>query len=197
LVALAPDVVLADGGAIVGTLQQLSRTVPIVFVNVADPVGAGLVVSLARPGGNATGFMSQEYATSGKWLELLKQVAPRVTRVAVPRNPDVATGIGQFAAIQAVAPSLGVEVTALIVRDAGEIERAVTAFAHGPNDGLISTASGLATVHRDLLIKLAARHRMPAVYFDRFFVAAGGLISYGPDQVDQYRQAAGYVDRIL
>jgi putative ABC transport system substrate-binding protein len=197
LIALAPDVVLAHGGAIVGAFQQVSRTVPIVFVSVTDPVGAGLVVSLARPAGNATGFTSQEYATSGKWLELLKQIAPRVTRVAVPRDPGVATGIGQFAAIQAVAPSLGVELTALIVRDAGEIERAVTAFARGPNDGLISSASGLATAHRDLLIKLAARHRLPAVYPDRFFVAGGGLISYGPDQIGQYRQAAGYVDRLL
>jgi putative ABC transport system substrate-binding protein len=197
LIALAPDVVVAHGGAIVGALQQVSRTVPIVFVSVTDPVGAGLVVSLARPAGNATGFTSQEYATSGKWLELLKQIAPRVTRVAVPRDPGVATGIGQFAAIQAVAPSLGVELTALIVRDAGEIERAVTAFVRGPNDGLISSASGLATAHRDLLIQLAARHRLPAVYPDGFFVAGGGLISYGPDQIGQYRQAAGYVVRIL
>jgi putative ABC transport system substrate-binding protein len=197
LVTLAPDVILAVGGAIVGALQQASRTVPIVFVEVVDPVGAGLVASLARTGGNTTGFTLFEYSTSGKWLELLKQVAPRVTRAAVLRDPAIATGIGQFAAIQSAAPSFGVELSALIVRDAGEIERAVIAFARRPNGGLIATASALATVHRQLIITLAARHRLPAIYPYRFFVTPGGLMSYGPDLVDQYRQAAGYVDRIL
>ena len=181
----------------VGPLLQATRTVPIVFAVVADPVGAGFVDSLARPGGNATGFMTFEYSLSGKWLELLKQIAPGVTRVAVLRDPAIASGIGQFGAIQAVAPSLGVEVSPVNVRDAGEIERAVAAFARSPNGGLIVTASALAALHRDLIITLAARHKLPAVYFERFFVAAGGLISYGPDFVDQYRRAAGYVDRIL
>jgi putative ABC transport system substrate-binding protein len=197
LIALAPDVILAQGGSIAATLQQESRTVPIVFVNVADPVGLGLVKSLARPGGNATGFLGLEYATSGKWIELLKQIAPHVTRAAILRNPSVTTGIGQYAAVQAVAASLGVELTALIVRDADEIESAVTQFARAPNGGLISGASGLAALHRNLIIKLAAQYRLPAVYFDRFFVTSGGLISYGSDQVDQYRRAAVYVDRIL
>ena len=197
LVALAPDVILAAGTATVGPLLQATRTVPIVFAIVADPVGAGFVDSLARPGGNATGFMQFEYSMSGKWLELLKQIAPGVTRAAVLRDPAIAAGIGQFGAIQAVAPSLGVEVSPVNVRDAGEIERAVAAFARAPNGGLIVTASALAIVHRDLIIALAARHKLPAVYSDRFFVTAGGLISYGPDLVDQYRRAAGYVDRIL
>ncbi|MGB9209520.1 MAG: ABC transporter substrate-binding protein, partial [Pseudolabrys sp.] len=161
------------------------------------PVGAGFVESLARPGGNATGFTVFEYGMSGKWLELLKQIAPGVTRAAVLRDPTIASGIGQFAAVQAVAPSLGVDLSAVDVRDAGEIERAVTAFARSSNDGLIVTASALATRHRDLIIALAARLRLPAVYPYRFFVTIGGLISYGPDFVDQYRQAAGYVDRIL
>ena len=178
-------------------LLQATRTVPIVFPVVADPVGAGFVDSLARPGGNATGFMPFEYGMSGKWLELLKQIAPGVTRVAVLRDPATPTGTGQFGAIQAVAPSLGVEVSPVNVRDAGEIERAITAFARSPNGGLIVTASGLAQRHRDLIVTLAARHKLPAVYSERFFVAAGGLISYGPDLVDQYRRAAGYVDRIL
>ena len=180
-----------------GPLQQATRTVPIVFVQVTDPVGAGFVESLARPGGNATGFTQFEYGMSAKWLELLKQIAPSVTRVAVLRDPRHAAGIGQFAAIQAVAPSFGVEVSPIDVRDAGEIERAVTAFAREPNGGLIVTASALAIVHRDLIITLAARHRLPAVYPYRFFVTGGGLISYGPDPIDQYRRAAGYVDRIL
>jgi putative tryptophan/tyrosine transport system substrate-binding protein len=198
LAALAPDVILAGTGtATVAPLLQATRTVPIVFAVVIDPVGAGFVDSLARPGGNATGFTVFEYAMSGKWLELLKQIAPAVTRAAVLRDPTIASGIGQFAAVQAVAPSLGVDLSAVDVRDAGEIERAVTAFARSSNDGLIVTASALATRHRDLIIALAARLRLPAVYPYRFFVTIGGLISYGPDFVDQYRQAAGYVDRIL
>jgi len=198
LAALAPDVILAGTGtATVAPLLQATRTVPIVFAVVIDPVGAGFVNSLARPGGNATGFTLFEYGMSGKWLELLKQIAPPVTRAAVLRDPTIASGIGQFAAVQAVAPSLVVELTAVDVRDAGEIERAVTAFARSSNGGLIVTASALATRHRDLIIALAARLRLPAVYAYRFFVTVGGLISYGPDYVDQYRQAAGYVDRIL
>jgi putative ABC transport system substrate-binding protein len=172
--------------------------VPIVFPVVGDPVGAGFVDSLARPGGNATGFMTVEFSMGGKHLELLKQVAPAVTRVAVLRDPTQGSGTGQFAAIQAVAPSLRVEVTPVNVREPGEIERAVAAFARSPNGGLIATAGGGgAAFHRDLIITLAARHKLPAVYYERFFVAAGGLISYGPDQIDQYRQAAGHVDRIL
>jgi putative ABC transport system substrate-binding protein len=198
LAALAPDVILAGTGtATVAPLLQATRTVPIVFAVVIDPVGAGFVDSLARPGGNATGFTVFEYGMSSKWLELLKQIAPAVTRAAVLRDPTIASGIGQFAAVQAVAPSLGVDLSAVDVRDAGEIERAVTAFARSSNDGLIVTASALATRHRDLIIALAARLRLPAVYPYRFFVTIGGLISYGPDFVDQYRQAAGYVDRIL
>jgi putative ABC transport system substrate-binding protein len=198
LAALAPDVILAGTGtATVAPLLQATRTVPIVFAVVIDPVGAGFVDSLARPGGNATGFTVFEYGMSGKWLELLKQIAPAVTRAAVLRDPTIASGIGQFAAVQAVAPSLGVDLSAVDVRDAGEIERAVMAFARSSNDGLIVTASALATRHRDLIIALAARLRLPAVYPYRFFVTIGGLISYGPDFVDQYRQAAGYVDRIL
>ena len=198
LAALAPDVILAGTGtATVAPLLQATRTVPIVFAVVIDPVGAGFVDSLARPGGNATGFTVFEYGMSGKWLELLKQIAPAVTRAAVLRDPTIASGIGQFAAVQAVAPSLGVDLSAVDVRDAGEIERAVTAFARSSNGGLIVTASALATYHRDLLIALAARLQLPAVYPYRFFVTVGGLISYGPDFVEQYRQAAGYVDRIL
>ena len=198
LAALAPDVILAGTGTVtVAPLLQATRTVPIVFVVVIDPVGAGFVASLARPGGNATGFTMFEYGMSGKWLELLKEIAPRVTRAAVLRDPGIASGIGQYAAVQAVAPSLGVELSPVEVRDAGEIERAVTAFARSSNGGLIVTASALATRHRDLIITLAARHRLPAIYASRYFVTAGGLISYGPDLLDQYRQAAGYVDRIL
>jgi putative ABC transport system substrate-binding protein len=198
LAALAPDVILAGTGtATVAPLLQVTRTVPIVFAVVIDPVGAGFVDSLARPGGNATGFTVFEYGMSGKWLELLKQIAPAVTRAAVLRDPTIASGIGQFAAVQAVAPSLGVDLSAVDVRDAGEIERAVTAFARSSNGGLIVTASALATYHRDLLIALAARLQLPAVYPYRFFVTVGGLISYGPNFVEQYRQAAGYVDRIL
>ncbi len=197
LVALAPDVILASGGTAMGPLLQASRTVPIVFTQVSDPVGAGYVDSLARPGGNATGFVNFEYGLSGKWLELLKQIAPGVTRAAVIRDAAIAAGTGQFGAIQSVAPSIGVEVSPVNVRDAGEIERAVAAFARSANGGLIVTGSGLALVHRDLIITLAARHRLPAVYFERFFVTSGGLISYGPDSVDPHRRAAGYVDRIL
>jgi putative tryptophan/tyrosine transport system substrate-binding protein len=198
LVALAPDVILAaTGTATVAPLLQATRTVPIVFTVVIDPVGAGFVTSLARPGGNATGFTIFEYGMSGKWLELLKAIAPGVTRAAVLRDQAIASGIGQFAAVQAVAPSLGVELSPVDVRDAGEIERAVTAFARSSNGGLIVTASGLASRHRDLIIALAARHRLPAVYPWRYFVTGGGLISYGADLADQYQRAAGYVDRIL
>ena len=198
LAALAPDVILAGAGTpTVAALLQATRIVPIVFAILIDPVGAGFVASLARPGGNATGFMAYEYSMSGKWLELLKEIAPRVTRVAVLRDPDVASGMGQFGAVQIVAPSLGVELSPVDVRDAGEIERAVTAFARTSNGGLIVTASTWATRHRDLFITLAARHRLPAVYYGRFLPAAGGLMSYGPDLIDQYRRAAGYVDRIL
>jgi putative ABC transport system substrate-binding protein len=197
LVALTPDVILASGTATVGPLLQATRTVPIVFVIVVDPVGAGFVASLASPGGNATGFLLFEYGLSGKWLELLKEIAPGVRRVAVLRDPTIASGIGQFGAIQSAAPSLRVEVHPVNVRDADEIERAVAAFARSLNGGLIVPASPAATRHRDLIITLAARHKLPAVYFDRFFIAAGGLISYGPDLIDQYRRAASYVDRIL
>ncbi len=197
LAALAPDVILAHAATTVGPLLQATRTVPVVFPAVVDPVGAGFVDSLARPGGNATGFMNYEYSLSGKWLELLKQIAPNVTRVAVLRNAATASGPGQFAAVQAMAPSLSVEVNPVNVRDAGEIERDVAAFARAPNGGLIVTASPAAALHRDLIVALAARHKLPAVYFERHFVAAGGLISYGPDQIDMYRRAAGYVDRIL
>jgi putative ABC transport system substrate-binding protein len=198
LVALAPDVIVAGSGtSTVGPLLQTTRTVPIVFAVVIDPVGAGFVDSLARPGGNATGFTVFEYGMTGKWVELLKQIAPPVTRAAVLRDPTIASGIGQFAAVQAVAPSLGVELSAVDVRDAGEIERAVTAFARSSNGGLIVTGSPAAIRHRDLIIALAARLRLPAVYSYRFFVTGGGLLSYGPDFVEQYRQAAGYVDRIL
>ena len=197
LVALAPDAILATGSATLAPLLQATRTVPVVFVIVPDPVGAGFVESLARPGGNATGFLMFEYGITAKWVELLKQIAPGVNRVAVIRDPAISAGIGQFGAIQAVAPSVGVEVSPVNVRDAGEIERAVTAFAANPNGGLLVTASALAVIHRDLIVTLAAKHRLPAVYFDRFFVVAGGLASYGPDFVDQYQRAAGYVDRVL
>ena len=197
LAALAPDVILASGDSTVGPLLQATRTVPIVFTVVADPVGAGFVDSLARPGGNVTGFMNFEYSVSGKWLELLKEIAPSVTRVAVLRDAASPSGTGQFAAVQAVAPSLRVEVTAVNMRDAGEIEGAAAAFARSPNGGLILTASALAQRHRNLIVTLAARHKLPAVYPERSFVAAGGLISYGSDRIDQFRQAAGYVDRIL
>lgn len=197
LVTLTPDVMLATGGTTVGPLLQASRTVPIVFANVPDPVGSGFVDSLAQPGGNATGFVQFEYSLSGKWLELLKQIAPGVTRAAVLWDPAITAGIGQFAVIQAVAPSLGMEVRAVNVRDAPDIERGVAAFARSANGGLIVTASALAIVHRDLIVALAARHKLPAVYNNRIFATDGGLISYGPDFIDQYRRAATYVDRIL
>ncbi len=197
LVALAPDVILASGGQVMAPLLQATRTVPIVFTQTPDPVGAGFVASLARPGGNATGFTQFEYGISAKWLELLKEIAPRVTRAAVLRDPTIPEGIGQFAIIQAAAPSFGVELRPVDVRDAGEIERALAAFAPVSNGGLIVPASGLANVHRELIIALAARHRLPAVYPFRFYVTGGGLISYGPDSVDPHRRAAGYVDRIL
>jgi putative ABC transport system substrate-binding protein len=196
LVALAPDVVLAHGTSTVGPLLQATRAVPIVFPVISDPVGSGFVENLSRPGGNATGFMTYEYSMAGKWLELLKQIAPGVMRAGVIRDATTTGGVGQFAAIQSVAPSLGVEAIPVNVH-APEIERAVAAFARSPNGGLIVTASALAVVHRDLIIMLAAQHKLPVVYFERFFVTAGGLISYGPDQTDQYRRAAGYVDRIL
>jgi putative ABC transport system substrate-binding protein len=197
LVALAPDVILAPGTATVGPLMRATHTVPIVFPIIADPVAGGFVDSLAHPGGNATGFMLFEYSISGKWLELLKQIAPNVRRVAVVGDPDIPTGPAQFGVIQAVAPSLGVEVSSFNKRDSSEIERAVTAFARSPDGGLIVTAGAPTLVHRDLIITLAARHKLPAIYFDRAFVAAGGLLSYGPDRIELYRRAAGYVDRIL
>ena len=197
LAALAPDVILAHGSSTVGPLLQTTRSVPIIFVNVADPVGGGLVESLSRPGGNATGFMNFEYSISGKWLELLKQIAPSVTRAAVLRDANQGSGTGQFAVIQAVAPSLRVEVNPVNMRDASEIERTVTAFARSPNGGLIVTAGAPAIAHRDLIVMLAARHKLPAVYPSRYFVAGGGLISYGPDLIDQYRRAADYASRVL
>jgi ABC-type uncharacterized transport system substrate-binding protein len=197
LAALAPDVILASGTSTMAPLLQATRTVPIVFVNVADPVGAGFVDSLARPGGNATGFIQFEYSLSGKWLELLKEIAPGVTRAAVLRDPAITAGIGQFAIIQSLASSVGVEVSPVNVRDAGEIERAVAAFARSPNGGLIVTTSALSLLHRGLITMLAARHKLPAVYPRRLYVTDGGLISYGFDIIDQSRRAAGYVDLIL
>ena len=196
LAALAPDVIVASGRAAAAILQA-TRTVPIVFVSVPDPVGSGFVESLAQPGGNATGFIMFEYGLSAKWLELLKEIAPSVTRAAVLRDPAIVAGIGQFAVIQSAAPSVGVDVSAINMHDGAEIERAVTAFARRPNGGLILTASALAAIHRDLVVSLAARYKLPAVYITRYFVAGGGLVSYGPDFVDQYRRAAEYVDRIL
>jgi putative tryptophan/tyrosine transport system substrate-binding protein len=197
LVALAPEVILAHSSAAVAPLLQASRTVPVVFALVADPVGAGFVESLARPGGNVTGITNFEYAMSGKWLELLKEVAPDVKRAAVLRESAIATGPGQFGAIQAVAPALGIDVYPIDVRDASEIERDITAFARASNGGLIVTGSPAATVHRNLIITLAARHRLPAVYNSGFYASSGGLLSYGPNFVDPFRRAAGYVDRIL
>ena len=198
LVALSPDVVLASGGSIVGAFQQASRAVPIVFVTTIDPVGGGWVESLSRPGTNATGFASYEFNMSAKWLELLKEIAPGIKRVVVIRDPSVPAGSGGLAAIQTVAPSLGVELTPVGVRDASEIERAITAFARGSNGGLIMVGPVSSVQrHRDLIVTLAARHRLPAVYSSRVFVTDGGLISYANDSVDQYRRAAGYVDRIL
>jgi putative ABC transport system substrate-binding protein len=196
LVALAPDVILASGTLSVAALQHLTRSLPIVFVQVSDPVGAGLVDVLARPGGNTTGFMIFEYSLSGKWLELLKEIAPGLTRAAVLRDATNPAGIAQFGAIQATAPSLGVVVSPVSIANASEIERAVAAFARSANGGLIATGSATEVYH-DLIITLAARYKLPAVYNDRTFVADGGLISYGPDRIDQFRRAAGYVDRIL
>jgi putative ABC transport system substrate-binding protein len=197
LVALGPDVILASGGTVAGPLLQMTRTVPIVFTQTPDPVGAGFVDSLARPGRNATGFTNFDYGMSAKWLELLKEVAPHVRRAAVIRDATIAAGIGQFAIIQSAAPSFAVEVRPIGVHDASEIERGIAGFARGSNDGLIVTSSGLAIGHRDLTIALAARHRLPAVYPFRFYVTSGGLISYGADSIDPHRRAAGYVDRIL
>src|SRR3954469_3600828 len=198
LAALAPDVIVsAAGTTTTAPLLEATRDLPIVFVILIDPVGAGFVASLARPGGNATGFLMFEYGLSGKWLELLKQIAPRVTRVAVVRDPTIASGIGQFGAIQSAAPSLGMQAVAVNVRDAGDIERDIAAIARSPNGGLVVTASPLSLIHRELMVALAARHKLPAVYWERVFVAPGGLISYGPDRIDQFRQAAGYVNRIL
>jgi putative ABC transport system substrate-binding protein len=197
LVALAPDIVVATGSAGAAAMLQATRSVPIVFVIVPDPVGSGFVESLAQPGGNATGFMMFEYDLSAKWLELLKQIAPDVMRAAVLRDAALTAGIGQFAVIQSVARSVGVDVRAINLRDAAELERSIAAFAQAPNGGLILTASALSAVHRDLIISLAARFKLPATYQERSYVAAGGLVSYGPNFLDQHRRAASYVDRIL
>ena len=197
LVALAPDVILASGTLSVAPLQRSSRTLPIVFVGVVDPIGGGIVDSLARPGGNATGFLVFEYSLGGKWLDLLRQVAPSVTRVAVLRDPDIPSGTAMFGVIQSAAQSVGLEVSPIGMRDSGEIERAVADFARSANGGLIVTTGASVSVHRDLIVTLAAKHKLPAVYAYRFMVAAGGLMSYSPDQVDEYRRAAVYVDRIL
>ena len=197
LVALKPDVILATASQTVAALQAVTQTVPIVFAHAADPVGGGFVNSLARPGGNATGFVLFEYSLGAKWLEILKELAPGVTRVAVLRDPTMAAGIGQFGAIQSVAPTLGVELTPINLRDSGEVERAISAFASSPNGGLIVTAAPLALVRRDLIITLAARHKLCAIYNLRSYVVAGGLISYGTDIYDLYRRAAGYIDRVL
>jgi putative ABC transport system substrate-binding protein len=197
LVALAPDVILVNGSAAAGPLLRATRTIPVVFVNVIDPVGAGFVENLSRPGGNATGFTSFEFALSGKWVELLKEIAPDVRRVAVIRDPLVSSGPGQFGAIQTAAPSFGMEVSPIDPHDASEIERAVTAFARGSMGGMIVAGSAAAFVNRALIVKLAARHKLPAVYWDRSSVIIGGLIAYGPERIEQYQRAAGYVDRIL
>jgi putative ABC transport system substrate-binding protein len=197
LLALTPDVIVASGSLAVAAFQRLTRTVPIVFTLISDPIGAGFVDSLARPGGNTTGFMLFEYSMSGKWLELLKEIAPSVTRVAVVRDAANPAGSAQFGAIRALAPSLGVEVSAVNVGDSDEIERAIALFARSANGGLVVTGSAMATVHHALITSLAAHHKLPAVYTDRFNVAEGGLISYGPDRVAQYRRAAAYVDRVL
>jgi putative tryptophan/tyrosine transport system substrate-binding protein len=197
LAALAPNVILAHGAATVRPLLEVTRAVPVVFVVVSDPVTAGIVNSLARPGGSASGFMNFEYSLSGKWLELLKEIAPGVTRAAIPRDPTQGGSTVALAAQQAVAPSLRMEVNPINIRDAAEIERAIADFARSPNGGLIVAAGGRTLLHRELIISLAARHKLPAVYSNRSFVAAGGLVSYGPDFVDQYRRAAGYVDRVL
>ena len=197
LVAIGPDVILASGDHPVVALQQATSTVPIIFAMVADPVGAGFVESLAHPGRNTTGFTLYEYSTTAKWPELLKEIAPGVKRVAVIREAGTAAGTGQFTGVQAGVPGLGLELSPIGVRDVGEMERAVAAFSRSPNGGMIVTGSAQAAVHRDLIVTLAARHKLPAVYVARFFVTAGGLISYGPDFLDEHRRAAGYVDRIL
>jgi ABC-type uncharacterized transport system substrate-binding protein len=197
IVALTPDVIVAEGSASLAPLLQVNRTIPVVFTIVPDPVGAGFVDSLNQPGGNVTGFSQFEYGLSGKWLELLKEIAPRVKRVAVLREAGLTAGVAQYAALQAVAPSLGVELVALNVRDNVQIERSLATFARSSTDGMIVTSSPLAAVHRELIVTLAARHKLPAAYAVRYMTAAGGLLSYGPDFVDQYRHAAGYVDRIL
>ncbi len=197
VVALSPDIILASGGTAVRALQRVASTVPIVFANTGDPVGGGLVESLARPGGNITGFLSVEYGTSAKWLELLKQIAPLVKKVGVVRDPTANSGLGQFGAIMATAPSFEVEVSPVDSRDIKGIERAIAALSRGPSAGLIVTTSRHARVHRDLIIALAARHKLPTVYPNRNYVTSGGLISYGHDYIEQFRQAAGYVDRIL
>src|SRR5262249_55771146 len=197
LIALRPDVIIASGSSAVGPLLQVTRTIPIVFANVPDPVGAGFVDSLARPGGNATGFINFEYGISAKWLELLKEIAPSVKRVAVMRDPVLAVGPAQYGAIQSVAPSFGVELKAVNVRDTAEIERAIVSLAGSGNGGIIVTGSPFATLHRELIIALAVRHKLPAIFFERFFATTGGLMSYGSDSVAQFREAAGYVDRIL
>jgi len=197
LVTLAPDVILATGTAAMRPFLQATRTVPIVFVQVADPVGAGFVESLARPGGNATGFLQFEYSLSAKWLELLKQLAPSVTRVAVLRDPAITSGIGQFAVIQSVAPSLGVDVSVVNLQRAEKIERAITAFAQGGNCGLILTASALSAFFGKRIIELAAHYKLPAIYYRRYFATSGGLVSYGYNSAEQFRRAAAYVDRIL
>jgi putative ABC transport system substrate-binding protein len=196
IIALEPDVILTSGSIVVPLMMQATRTIPIVFVQVVDPVGSGFVKSMARPGGNVTGFTPLEYSLAGKWVELLKQIAPHVTRAAVIRDPTRGPGIGQFAVVQAVAPSLGMELSPINALDVSEMESEITEFARSPNGGLVVTVGGTA-VHRDLMIALAAKHRLPAVYPYRSFVSDGGLVSYGPDMVDQYRRAAGYVDRIL
>ena len=197
LVALAPDIIFVPGSSAVAPLLQVTRSIPVVFTMVADPVGSGFVTSLSRPGGNATGFMIFEYGIGAKWLEVLKQLIPGLKRVAVIRDPYIIAGIGQWGAIQSVAPSFGVELTPINVDDAAELERAIAAFARASNGGMIVTGSARAVINRDLIIALAARHKLPAIYYERYFVAAGGLISYGPDFIDQFRQAASYIDRIL
>jgi putative tryptophan/tyrosine transport system substrate-binding protein len=197
LVSLAPDVIVVSGTASMGPVLQAARTLPIVFVNVADPVGAGFVESLAQPGGNVTGFMQFEYSLSGKWVELLKEISPGIKRAAVLRDPTITSGIGQFAVIQAVAPSAGMEVIPVNVRESAEIEQRLSAFARFPNGGVIATASARAVVHRDLLVTLAARYRLPTIYHRRIFPAVGGLMSYGPNLIEQFRQGGGYAGRIL
>jgi len=197
LVALKPDVLLAPGSSTVGPLLNATNALPVVFVHLLDPVGSGFVASLARPGGNATGFSQFEFGMSTKWVELLKEIAPRVSRAAVLRDPLLTSGVGQFGAVQGAASSIGMELTPVGVRDVGEMERAIAALVTSPNGSLIVTANPLAVVHRELIVRVAAHHKLPAIYFERFFVVEGGLISYGPDLIDQYRRAAEYVDRVL